>query len=120
MLLKTRVGGQFFEAAGQGRPEKEGVSQGTTTLITATFSLTTLSIMGFCGSLKITVLSAIMLSVAIFYCYTDCHYAEYRYVEYRYAECRGASISVQTLNGCNTCPIILGSRASNHCHLGLK
>jgi hypothetical protein len=30
-------------------------------------------------------LNVIVLSVAFYYCYADCHYAEYRYAEYRYA-----------------------------------
>jgi hypothetical protein len=46
-------------------------------------------------TLRITVFSIIMLSVAIFYRYADCHRAECRYaechcVECHYAECRFA------------------------------
>ncbi len=42
--------------------------------------------------------AAIMLSVAIFYCYgecryAECHYDECRYAECRYSECRGAVFS---------------------------
>jgi hypothetical protein len=41
-------------------------------------------------TLSITVLRAIMLDVAIFYCYAECRYAECRYAECHYAECRYA------------------------------
>ncbi len=44
--------------------------------------------MGLFATLCLTVLSAIMLIVAIFYCYREFHYAECRYVERHYAECR--------------------------------
>jgi hypothetical protein len=33
-------------------------------------------------TLSIAVLSAFMLSVTIFYCHAECHYAECRYAEY--------------------------------------
>ena len=39
-------------------------------------------------TISITVLSAIMLSVAIFYCYAECRYAECHCAECIYAECR--------------------------------
>ncbi len=51
-----------------------------------TFSITTLSKMSLYATLSITVLRAIVLSVAFFHYYADCHYAECRYTELRGAK----------------------------------
>jgi hypothetical protein len=36
-------------------------------------------------------LNVIMLGVAFFHCYAECHYAECHYAECHYAECRNAT-----------------------------
>ncbi len=60
-----------------------------------TLSITTPSIMRLFATLSITILCAVVLTVAIYFCcadcrYTECHYAECRYAECHYAECNGA------------------------------
>ncbi len=41
-------------------------------------------------------LRAVMLSVALFYCYSDCYYVACHYAKCHYAECRGACLLVTT------------------------
>ncbi len=61
-------------------------------------------------TISITVLCAIMLSVAIFYCYVGCHYAQCRqaecrrYAECRQAECRYAECRSACLSTCSDFP----------------
>ncbi len=98
---------------------KYQVPIGATTLSITALSITTLSIMSLFVTLGTNdtelkwqsakhywVPNAVILSVAFFYCYAECHYAKCRYAEchyaeYRYAECRGACQSNKTFYGCN-------------------
>jgi hypothetical protein len=84
------------------KPRKKLYSTGAMTLSVMTLNIkglfATFSIMALSTTTVVIVLNTVMLSVAFFYCYAECHYAECRvfchaecnYSEYRCPECHCA------------------------------